>query len=244
MTFSFSLVLGLVLLAPGLAVFAGIYHAGRLGLVKSPPPPPGSILALAIVACGTLGAHLVGATVFWVQDLVCAHLRACLTVTDEPNVYAILFGAALLNRTLTGFQAVALLATLVALTAAAFLAARALVARLGSGSGAKAFLYGWLADVDVASRPGEAVLAYVLSDIEADGTVVGYEGAVANLTTNADKEITSILLMDCETFYLRVTAAGVVRRKAARPSDFAQIYLDRSRIKNIAFELVRFADDE
>jgi hypothetical protein len=57
-TLSFNLILGLFLLAPGLAVFAALYHGSRLGPVESPPPPPGSILALSIVTVGALIAHL------------------------------------------------------------------------------------------------------------------------------------------------------------------------------------------
>jgi serine acetyltransferase len=62
----------------------------------------------------------------------------------------------------------------------------------------KGLLYGWLADMDVGENADEAVLAYVVSDIQEDGTIVGYEGVVANTTTNAEKEITSILLDSCE----------------------------------------------
>ena len=105
-------------------------------------------------------------------------------------------------------------------------------------------LYGWLADVAVGQDRGEAVLAYVVSDVQEDGTVVGYEGVVANMTTNAEKEITSILLDSCEIFYLRVSQRGVSRRKADRDSAIGQLYLDRSHIRNVAFERVKFADDD
>jgi len=103
-------------------------------------------------------------------------------------------------------------------------------------------LYGWLAEVDVGEDRGEAVLAYIVSDVQDDGTIVGYEGVVANMTTNAEKEITSILLDSCEIFYLRVSQRGVSRRKANRDSDIGQLYLDRSHIKNVAFERVKFAE--
>ena len=59
-----------------------------------------------------------------------------------------------------------------------------------------------------------------------------------------DKEITSILLDSCEIFYLRVTARGVVRHRADRDSGIGQLYLDRSHIRNVAFELVKFEDPD
>lgn len=239
MTFSFTLVLGLFLLAPGFAVFAAIYHGARLGPVESPPPPPGSILALAIVTVGALAAHLSGALAFWGQDVLCERVR-CLAVDHEPNVYADLFNIARAKSAVTGAEVVAILVSLAVLTAATFALTRSVAQALAGRAGLKGVLYGWLADVAVAEAADEAVLAYVVSDVEQDGTVVGYEGVVANLTTNADKEITSILLEGAETFYLRVSQSGVVRRKVNRTSPIPQLYLDRSRIKNVAFERVRF----
>lgn len=243
MTFSFTLVLGLFLLAPGFAIFAAIYHGARLGPVDSPPPPPGSILALAIVTVGALAAHLAGALAFWGQDALCGAL-ACLAVDHEPNVYADLFNIALAKAPVSGSEVVSILATLAVLTAVSFGLTRSVAQAFVGRAGLKGVLYGWLADVAVAEDPDEAVLAYVVSDVQEDGTVVGYEGVVANMTTNADKEITSILLTACETFYLRVGASGVVRRKAQRTSPIPQLYLDRTRIKNVAFERVRFEGEE
>ena len=240
MIFSFSLVLGLFLLAPGLAAFAGLYHGSKLGRVEAPPPPPGSILALSIVTVGAMVAHLAGALLFWLQDAVCAH-ATCWQVAYQPNIYAALFNMALTKGQVSGAQVVAILLTLVLLTGLAFRSARAAVSLAGEEA-LKGMLYGWLAEVDVGENRAEAVLAYVVSDVQEDGTLVGYEGVVANMTTNAEKEITSILLDSCEIFYLRVSQRGVARRKASRDSDIGQLYLDRSHIRNVAFERVKFVD--
>lgn len=242
MTFSFTLVLGLFVLAPGLAAFAGVYHGSRLGPVASPPPPPGSILALSIVTIGALLAHLLGSAIFIGQDAYCAQW-ACFAVGYEPNIYAALFNVALAKAQVSGLEVVTVLATLSLLTAAAFFATRFLITRVAGRTGVTSMLYGWLADVAVAQSDDEAVLAYVVSDIQEDGTILGYEGVVANMTTNAEKEITSILLVSCETFYLRVTQRGVSRRKAERDSAIPQLYLDRSHIRNVAFERVRFVEE-
>jgi hypothetical protein len=238
-TFGFNLILGLFILAPGLAVFAGLYHGSQLGLVNSPPPPPGSNLALVIVTAGALVAHFIGALVFLTQDLACSHGWPCLRVAFEPNLYATLFSMAQTRASVTGAQAASVLGALIVLTGASFVTTRQIVATSTTSKALKNVLYGWLSEIAVAGI-NEAVLAYVLSDVQDNGTIVGYEGAVANMTINADKEVTSILLTSCETFYLRVTAAGVVRRKALQTSTIPQLYLDQSRIKNIAFERVRF----
>jgi hypothetical protein len=240
-TFSFNLILGLFLLAPGFAVFAGIYHGGRLGPVESPPPPPGSILALTIVTIGALSAHLLGALLFLLQDAAGRH-GCCFAVDYQPNVYAALFNLAASQGRVTGQEVVAILVTLGLLTALSFALARTTVSIFAGKAALKRVLYGWLGDLVIAATDDEAVLAYVVSDVQEDGTVLGYEGVVANMTTNADREITSILLTSCETFYLRVTQAGVARREAIRSAPIEQLYLDRSRIKNIAFERLRFTE--
>jgi hypothetical protein len=251
-TLSFTVVLGLFLLAPGLAAFAGLYHGSKLGRVEGPPPPPGSILALSIVTVGAMVAHLAGATAFWLQDVFCSH-GPCFRVEHEPNVYVVLFTAALTKSAptapvtpygrATGTEVVTILLTLVCLTWLSFASARATVNRLAGKEAVKGMLYGWLSDLAVGENDLEAVLAYVVSDVQEDGTVVGYEGVVANMTTNAEKEITSILLDSCEIFYLRVSQRGVSRRESTRDSDIGQLYLDRSHIKNVAFERVKFVDD-
>lgn len=94
MTFSFNLVVGLFLLAPGFAVFAGVYHSSNLGPVRSPPPPPGSILALSIVSIGALIAHFLGAVLFLVQDWGCRASKACFRVDFDPNAYSAIFNLA------------------------------------------------------------------------------------------------------------------------------------------------------
>lgn len=242
MTFSFNLVLGLFLLAPGFAVFAGVYHSSHLGPVRSPPPPPGSILALSIVSLGALVAHFLGALLFLAQDWACPAVRACLKVGFNPNAYSAIFNLAADKATpLPPAEIVEVLATLIAVTACAFFITQAIVRTEPAAGALKNILYGWLSGVAIAAGEDQAVLAYVLSDVQEDGAVVGYEGVVANMTTNADKEITSILMIECETFYLHVAPKGVFRRTVARENPIPQLYLDRSRIKNIAFEFVRLA---
>lgn len=241
MTFSYNLVLALFLMAPGFAVFAGVYLGSQLGPIKSPPPLPGSILTLGIVTVGALISHLVGASIFFLQDWRCAETQVCWTVPYDPNPYTSLLSVGRPGAAVAAEQIVAMLATLVLLTIIAFLVSRWMVERLAAGNTRNGLLYGWLADVAVATSADEAILVYVVSDVEEAGTVVGYEGALANMTANADKEITSVLLTSCETFYLRVTEAGVLREKVSKSTPIPQLYLDRANIKNIAFERVRFA---
>ncbi|MGH1558054.1 hypothetical protein ACRAWD_10215 [Caulobacter segnis] len=61
MTFSYNLVLALFLLAPGFAFVAGVYATGRSAIHEASPPPPNSIMALAMVTGASLVAHTAAA---------------------------------------------------------------------------------------------------------------------------------------------------------------------------------------
>jgi hypothetical protein len=234
---SLGLVLALLLLAPGLAAYAAIFHSGRTpGSVDWPPPPPGSILTLAIITIGALVAHVTGALLFEIQDWTCAAWGHCLTVGFRPNAFATLVDLATERHAIRLLDAIWLLATLLALTAASFALTRQ-AAGLDPVAGAlRAVLYGWLNNLIVVGSDNEILLAHVLSDVQSDGSVVGYEGAVVSLVFSSQRQITSILLSDCITFYLLVTKHGVERIETAPDVPMQQVYLQSDRIKNIAFE--------
>ncbi len=241
MTFSFNLVLALFLLAPGFAVVAGVYQQSQIGKIKSPPPPPGSILTLALVSVGSLSLHFLGALFFALQDVWTKAEWPHRTVPFDPNVYGAMSALAFANEPMAANQVLLLLGSLLMLTIVGYWVGGRAIEALNRTGSLNPMLYGWLSEMAVAEDQREAVLAYVLSDVEEDGAILGYEGVVANMTTNADKEITSILLKSCETFYVRIGKAGVSRRQVSRSSPIPQMYLERSRIRNIAFEKVRFS---
>jgi len=236
---SLNLVLGLLLLAPGLAAFAALYHGGATGPVKSAPPAPGSILSLTIITIAALVAHLTGSAILLVQEVICRALPICVNVGFDPNPYSLLFSGETKATTFSSLRDTLLFGDLAGLTVLSFVATRRLMALPQAARLLDQIFYDWLYDVGNARARNEFILAYVLSTIESEGTVVGYEGPVGALTTNADKEITSLVLIDCKPFYLRVTRAGVQRRSVAGAPRIPRLYLDRDTIKNVAFETVR-----
>jgi hypothetical protein len=183
--FSYNLVLALFLLAPGFAGFAGLYLASQLGRVKSQPMPPGSVLALALVTVSALAAHAIAASLFWAQRAFCDAF-ACIHLPVDPDPYAV-FLAQGRGLSLAGDAQIALaLLNLFGLTVFTFVLARLAGGWLSSLPAMRGLLYGWLADVVPAESrisgdgAAEVFMAYVLSDLEDGGVVVGYEGAVAN----------------------------------------------------------------
>lgn len=244
MTFSFNLVLALFLLAPGFAAAAGLYVESQIQKIKSPPPPPGSILSLTIITVGALAAHLAGAAIYGAQDLY-AHLGGpTLRLPFDPNPYRALASLAAPSATmLSGGQIVQLLASLLGLTVLAFFAAGAGLKRANLAGGMNQPLYGWLSDIPTANGEDEAVLAYIVSDIEHEGVIVGYEGVVVDIVTNSEKEIASVLLSGCETFYLVVSKTGLRRQRVERTDAIPQLHVQKEHIRNIAFQHVVFVDN-
>ena len=239
MSVSYNLLLALLLLAPGFGVYAGIYLGSQTGRIQFPPPAPGSVFTLAIVTIGSVAAHLVGVLIFAAEERICAITSACIATHWEPNAYRVLLVASQPNGARGPEQIAAVLMVLVVLTALAFVLAYLVTEGLTRLKTFRGLIYGWLAETAVAEDRNEIVVAYILSDVEAEGTTVGYSGAIHNLKINADKEITTIVLSDCEVFYLRVDKRGVRQYDAAGYEVLSRLYLERARIKNINFERVR-----
>ena len=238
MSVSYNLLLALLLLAPGFGVYAGLHIGSQSGRIRSPPPAPGSVTTLAIVTIGAAGAHLAAVIALLGEPGLCDATQACFHTSWEPNPYKTLLIVSRGGGARSPEQIASVLMMLAILTGLAMLVAGLAANAVTRFKPIHGLLFGWLADV-AAADDDEVIVAYVLSDVEADGTVVGYAGAVDNLAINSDKEVTYILLSDCELFYLRVDARGVRQRTPLGADPLPQLYLERARIKNIAFARLR-----
>ncbi len=240
MIFSYGLVLGLFLLAPGLGTYAGLFFGVHRGAFRPGAPAPGSVLTLGVIVLGALAAHTLWALICAANDVWAAHgLPAPLPAI--PSAYAVLLSAAD-HRALGGAGATVFLATCAALTAAAFgltawtvqwTPVRPLYMRL---------IYGWLSDLVERAGGEPFVNAFVVTDTQTGNLVLGYEGAVASLSVNADKQITAIVLSDAVAFYLRLGEAAVERIPIQRETPIALIYLEQRQVRNIAFRVYAFED--
>jgi hypothetical protein len=90
-TFSFNLVLALFLLAPGFAFVMGVYYGGPRTKLEPTPPPPNSLLALALVTSGALAAHLACAGFYAVCELIALAAKASWSL-PHPNPYVVALG--------------------------------------------------------------------------------------------------------------------------------------------------------
>ncbi len=242
MTFSYGLVLALLLLAPGFGAYAGLFAGVQSAAFRPGAPSPTSILTLGVIVFGALLAHLAWAAVC-VADGVWAARGGPVWVRGVPDAYEVLFAgagrdpAALSDRGVLSF-----LATTLLLTAASFGAAAQAV-RIGPVRPyALRLVYGWLAGLVGEPSDRRAVTAFVLTQADQDGSAAGYEGVVLNLVVTADKEIAVIVLGEAESFSLKTTNEGVVRRAVPRRAPITQLYLDRSQIRNVAFRVYEVED--
>ena len=242
MVFSYGLVLALFLLAPGLGLYGGLYAGAHRGAFRPGAPSPGSVLTLGIIVLGALFAHTLWALVC-AADAIWVTTGLPIIFPPTPNAYDVLLGAMVEHRSM-GISGIAVfLTTSSLLTAGTF----ALTAWVVEWPPARPFyrslVYGWLGGlVEAASDDERFILAYVVTDLREGSRSLGYQGSVLNMTVNADKQITAVVLEEARAFYLRMDDDAVTHIPIPRDTPLAQLYLDGPQIKNIAFEVYAAED--
>lgn len=242
MVFSYGLVLALFLLAPGLGLYGGLYAGAHRGAFRPGAPSPGSVLTLGIIVLGALFAHTAWALLCVASEAwVAAGLPAFFPPT--PNAYDVLLGVVVEHRS-SGLAGIAIfLLTSSLLTAATFLLTTWIVEWPAAWPFYRPLVYGWLGGlVKAAADEEQFILAYVVTDIREGVRSLGYQGSVLNMTVNAEKQITAIVLEEARAFYLKMEEDAVTHIPIPRDTPLAQLYLDGPQIKNIAFEVYALED--
>lgn len=238
MTFSYTLLLVLILLFPGLCAWAGLRAVERTDLLTPRPDKPNSTATLFVIVLGTIAGHLVGSLAFALQDLWCRHTAWCATVAFDPNVYRVLFTAGKTTEVITDWAVFAWLLTL----ALVGLGAGALIVRLAGTAWIRdrwdAIDFGWLNTPVHAVKDGHAViLAYVVTKTAYGGASVAYEGIVQQLAMDDDQTITMLVLGQVDRFLVRITDRGVERIDEGH-QPIAQMQFHLSEIANVALEVI------
>ena len=237
MSFSYTLFLALLLLAPGLAVWAGFRFGEKPGLISQAPERPGSTISLLVIVFGSLIGHCAMAGMFAAQSLWCRSTGACLTVDFDPNVYRIIISARQSAALPADFAVFAwflgLLLPAIALGLASFAASRwTWVRHLREQA-----TFGWLKPWIDRARPEDSfITAYVVTALEHEGSNVAYEGTVESLALDDQRTIVMIVLRDCDRFLVRVTE-GEVRRLDVDQRAIPLIQLAGDTLVNVALEV-------
>ena len=244
MSFSYTLFLALLLLAPGLAVWAGFRFGERPGLISQAPERPGSTISLLVIVFGALIGHLLTSGAFLLQSLWCRATELCVTVAFDPNVYReILLGgrgaAAATDAAIFAW----FLALLLPAAAVGFVSYRASrwpwVQNLREQA-----TFGWLKSWIDRARPADSfIVAYVVTTLQHEGASVAYEGMVESLALDEQRTIVMLVLRDCNRFLVRVTPTGIERVRIEQLS-ISLIQLAGDKLVNVALEVFDSSDDE
>lgn len=242
MSFSYTLFLALLLLAPGLGLWAGLRAGERSELISQAPEKPGSTFSLLVIVFGALLGHILLSALFALQAGWCQWSEGCLALGFDPNVYRVI----LTNGRSTGLPSDgAFLSWFVSLLLPAVIVA--LVAYRASGwrwvrDLREASSFGWLKRwVDLARPANSFIIAYVVTTLEHEGANVAYEGIVENIALDDNRAIRMLVLSNCDRFLVRVSA-DKVERIDAEHAPIPLIQLEAGNFVNVALEVFEDVD--
>lgn len=242
MSFSYTLFLALLLLAPGLGLWAGLRIGERSELISQAPEKSGSTFSLLVIVFGALLGHILLSALFALQAGFCKLSQHCLSIAFDPNVYRVI----LTNGRSTGIPSDgAFFSWFVSLLLPAFIVG--LVAYHASGwrwvrDLREASSFGWLKRwVDLGRPSNSFIIAYVVTTLEHDGANVAYEGIVENIALDDNRAIKMLVLSNCDRFLVRVSADNV-ERIDAKHAPIPLIQLEANNFINVALEV--FEDED
>lgn len=242
MSFSYTLFLALLLLAPGLGLWAGLRAGERSELISQAPEKPGSTFSLLVIVFGALFGHILLSALFALQAGICQWSERCFTFGFDPNVYRVILtngrsaGTPSDGAFLSWFVSLLLPALIVG-----FVAYRASgwrwVRDLREASG-----FGWLKRwVDLARPANSFIIAYVVTTLEHDGSNVAYEGIVENIALDDNRAIKMLVLSNCDRFLVRISA-DKVERIDSEHAPIPLIQLEADNFVNVALEVFEDVD--
>lgn len=236
MGLSYGLLLGFCLLAPGVGLYAALFGIGGGGAFRVAPPAQGSITTLIVLTGGALGVHMVWAGLCFAAT-VWTSLGLPHTPAPSTTLYDVILGLAKSKpRPPSAYEVFVVLGSCAGLGLIAYFATPRVCALPAFRAGYLAFAYGWLAPF-VDADDGEAIIfADVLTSLQKDGIVLGYEGSIRELSVDADKQVTGVVLEGANHFHLTTTAAGTFYKTIDGPT-IPSVHIPGREIQNVAFEI-------
>jgi hypothetical protein len=241
-SFSYTLFLALLLLAPGLGLWAGLRAGERSELISQAPEKPGSTFSLLVIVFGALLGHILLSALFALQAGFCRSSNYCLALGFDPNIYRVILtngrsaGAPNDGAFLSWFVSLllpALIVGIVAYRASGWRWVRDL---------REASSFGWLKRwVDLARPANSFIIAYVVTTLEHDGANVAYEGIVENIALDENRAIKMLVLSRCDRFLVRVSAEKVERIDSEH-TPIPLIQLESGNFINVALEVFEDVD--
>lgn len=242
MSFSYTLFLAFLLIAPGLGVWAGLRIGERSDLLSQAPEKPGSTFSLLVIVFGALAGHILMSALFVAQATWCRVTSLCLSVSFDPNIYRVI----LTNGRSAGTPSdPAFLSWLLSLLIPALLVGLAAngVSRLQRVRDMlETASFGWLKPLVAKSRRADSfILAYVVTTLEHEGANVAYEGIVENVALDDNRAIAMLVLSRCDRFLVKITAGSVERIDTAH-APIPLLQLEAKNFVNVALEVFEDTD--
>lgn len=206
-------ILTAALLLPGFIATIIFYHSGRTTEADPVMPSLGSSSGVAVIGAFTIAVHLVYSGLLWTVSLIppCLPLPmadpyrafdpAAAGIHNPGEVFSFFLGLGYLGLT----------ACAVGAMFGAFIKA-SIHAPLFHGP-----LKGVL---DKADGPNAFITAYVLTKIEHEGTLLGYEGPVASITRDEDRLPTRVILREARPFTMKIDGPRTTREEQGSPIDW------------------------
>lgn len=242
MSFSYTLFLALILLAPGLGFWAGLRVGERSDLISQAPEKSGSTFSLIVIVFGALIGHILMSALYTIQSAWCSWTRLCVVLPFDPNVYRVILSQ---GRAAGSPSDTAFLIWLVALLFPALLVAG--LAYKASGwrwvrDARETATFGWLKRwVDLARPANSFIIAYVVTTLEHEGANVAYEGIVENIALDENRSISMLVLSSCDRFLIKVSD-NKVERIDVEHTPIPLIQLSSANFVNVALEVFEDVD--
>ncbi len=236
----------ILFLGPGLGFYIGIFLLSGTENFRPAPPRPGSIITISTVVIGALGFHALFALVFLLNDWFANSVKQFATMPFDPNVYELLYSKMIKGGVLPrGSIAYVLIILFIVSILSLFLTAF-VISKVKKNQRFDRFFYGWLDQIVRQSSPENCwATAFVLTQEQFDGKMIGYEGIVKDITLDSSKQLQAITLIEVERFLLCAYGNTFRRLKAYKPPPLLpSLYLPGERISNIAFTVVEAISDD
>lgn len=249
--FSLNLLLVVLLLLPGVIGVLEVYRAEPI-ILRRTLPRNGSLVVLGAVPLLALAVHALWAIAIWLTGAL-HHIVPFVTLPFDPNPYRLLLAGPPRNAP-SDLAIVYLLGFLLltALTPEALYRAylpwerRRRVHRAETNGGiTRGDDVGWLTHLVRLSEPDDrALICYVLTTFGHETERVGYAGVVEEVSIDADGEVSSITLDDCDTFVLRLGRKGLEREPTERRRPLRYMTFRREHVLNMSFEVQEYERGE
>ena len=242
MTFGYALLGALVLLLPGFAGYFGLRIGEARDFVSPRPDRPNSNLTIFLVVALALGAHVFGAGIFALNELIAAW-KPLIRLSYEPNPYkALLSGHAPQGLSSLAIELELLfflgLAVLMGWICETIARTSPITAR------ADPLRFGWLLPiVQKVEAGGHVAVGYVRTTSGHDGAWIAYEGSVRRLTLDEDDGIRMIVLEQCDRFLVQMKD-GKIERVDMESAPIAMMHLAADQIADFAVELFEVPESD